>query len=66
MYNNAFWKTPNFQHWRVMLERGRQFASPGTMSAASGEVLTTSVLARMIRWWRFTHGIRKGDAVVKL
>jgi len=48
MYNSAFWKSPNFQHWRVMLERGRQFASPGTMTAASGEVLTTSVLARMM------------------
>ena len=31
MYNCAFWKSPKFQHWRVMLERGRQFASPGTM-----------------------------------
>ena len=28
----AFWQSPKFQHWRVMLERGRQFASPGTMS----------------------------------
>ena len=24
-----FWQRPTFQHWRVMLERGRQFPSPG-------------------------------------
>jgi multiple sugar transport system substrate-binding protein len=48
MYDSDFWRGPNFKHWRVMLERGRQFASPGTMTAASGEVLTTSVLARMM------------------
>ena len=28
MYDSDFWKRPVFQHWRVMLERGRQFASP--------------------------------------
>jgi multiple sugar transport system substrate-binding protein len=49
MYNTAFWQRPTFQHWRVMLERGRQFASPGSQGAASGEVLATSVLARMIQ-----------------
>ena len=26
MYDSDFWKRPVFQHWRVMLERGRQFA----------------------------------------
>ncbi len=26
MYDSAFWKRPVFQHWRGMLERGRQFA----------------------------------------
>ena len=48
MYNTDFWKRPTFQHWRVMLERGRHFASPGSQSAASGEVYATSVLARMM------------------
>jgi multiple sugar transport system substrate-binding protein len=48
MYESDFWKRPTFQHWRVMLDRGRQFASPGSMTAASGEVLATSVLARMM------------------
>jgi multiple sugar transport system substrate-binding protein len=48
MYESDFWKQPNFQHWRVMLERGRQFASPASPSAASGEVLATSVLSRMM------------------
>ncbi|HSX77925.1 MAG TPA: hypothetical protein VLQ80_05045, partial [Candidatus Saccharimonadia bacterium] len=38
-----------FQHWRTMLEHGQQFASPGTMSAASGEVYATFVLGRMIQ-----------------
>ena len=48
MYNSDFWKRPAFSNWRVMLERGRQFAFPGTQSPASGEVLATSVLARMM------------------
>jgi multiple sugar transport system substrate-binding protein len=48
MYNSNFWRQPTFQHWRVMLERGRQFASPGSQSAAAGEVLATSLLARMM------------------
>jgi multiple sugar transport system substrate-binding protein len=48
MYNSDFWKRPTFQHWRVMLERGRQFASPGSQGAASGEVVATNVLARMM------------------
>ena len=43
-----FWQTPGFQHWRVMLDRGRQFASPGSMSAAAGEVMVTNVMARMV------------------
>jgi len=49
MYNTAFWQRPTFQHWRVMLERGRQFASPGSQGAAAGEVLATGVLSRMIQ-----------------
>jgi multiple sugar transport system substrate-binding protein len=48
MYNTPFWQQPTFQHWRTMLERGRHFASPGTMTAAAGEVLATNVLARMM------------------
>jgi multiple sugar transport system substrate-binding protein len=48
MYNTPFWQSPKFQHWRTMLERGRQFASPAPMTAAASEVLTTSVLARMM------------------
>jgi ABC-type glycerol-3-phosphate transport system substrate-binding protein len=62
MYESAFWKRPAFQHWRVILERGRQFASPGSMNAASGEVLATYVIGRMRRTkksWRSTPGIRK-------
>src|SRR5262249_19563766 len=43
MYDSKFWKRPVFQHWRPMLDRGRQFASPGTMNAASGEVLASYV-----------------------
>jgi multiple sugar transport system substrate-binding protein len=49
MYESDFWKRPTFQHWRVMLGRGRQFSSPGSQSAASGEVLATNVLARMMQ-----------------
>jgi multiple sugar transport system substrate-binding protein len=48
MYESDFWKRPVFQHWRVMLERGRQFASPGSMNAAAGEVLATYVIGRMM------------------
>jgi multiple sugar transport system substrate-binding protein len=48
MYDSDFWKRPVFQHWRVMLERGRQFPHPGTQSPASGEVLATNVIARMM------------------
>jgi ABC-type glycerol-3-phosphate transport system substrate-binding protein len=49
MYDSEFWKRPTFQHWRGMLERGRQFASPGTTNAASGEVIATNVIARMMQ-----------------
>jgi multiple sugar transport system substrate-binding protein len=49
MYDSDFWKKPAFQHWRVMLERGRQFASPGSQSAAAGEVLATNVINRMMQ-----------------
>jgi multiple sugar transport system substrate-binding protein len=48
MYDTPFWQKPGFQYWRGMLDRGRQFASPGTMTAAAGEVLATGVLARMM------------------
>jgi multiple sugar transport system substrate-binding protein len=48
MYDSKFWKRPAFQHWRVMLERGRQFPAPGTTNAASGEVLATFVIGRMM------------------
>ena len=48
MYASDFWQRPEFQHWRVMLEEGRQFASPGSMSAAGGEVLVTNVISRMM------------------
>jgi multiple sugar transport system substrate-binding protein len=48
MYNTDFWQRPAFQHWRAMLDRGRQFGFPGSMTAAAGEVLATNVLARMM------------------
>ena len=48
MYESEFWKRPAFQHWRPMLERGRQFPSPGTNNPAAGEVLATNVIARMM------------------
>jgi len=48
MYNSEFWKRPVFQHWRGMLERGRTFASPGVINAASGEVLATYTIGRMM------------------
>jgi multiple sugar transport system substrate-binding protein len=48
MYSSDFWQRPAFQHWRAMLDRGRQFASPGSMTAAAGEVLATNILARMM------------------
>jgi multiple sugar transport system substrate-binding protein len=49
MYDSEFWKRPVFQHWRAMLEHGREFSSPGAMNAASGEVITTYVIGRMIQ-----------------
>jgi multiple sugar transport system substrate-binding protein len=48
MYDSPFWKRPVFQHWKAMLERGRVFPSPGTHNAASGEVLATFVIGRMM------------------
>jgi hypothetical protein len=48
MYSSPFWQQPAFRHWRAMLEHGRELASPGSMSAAAGEVLATGVLARMM------------------
>jgi len=49
MYESEFWKRPALKHWRVMLERGNTFASPGIMNAAAGEVYATNVLARMMQ-----------------
>jgi multiple sugar transport system substrate-binding protein len=48
MYSTPFWQKSGFQYWRGMLERGRQFASLGSQSAAAGEVWATGVLARMM------------------
>jgi multiple sugar transport system substrate-binding protein len=48
MYDSDFWRRPVFQHWRAMLEGGRHFSSPGITNAATGEVITTSVIARMM------------------
>ena len=48
MYESDFWQRPVFAHWRQMLERGRQFASPGTAHPAVGEVFSTYVLGRMM------------------
>jgi multiple sugar transport system substrate-binding protein len=48
MYDSDFWKRPVFQHWRVMLESGRQFPSPGTMNPASSEVLATYTMGHMM------------------
>ena len=48
MYDSDFWKRPVFQHWRGMLERGRQFAYAGITNPASGEVVATNVIARMM------------------
>lgn len=48
MYATPFWQKPGFKYWREMLERGRQYSSPGSQSAAAGEVFATTVLARMM------------------
>jgi multiple sugar transport system substrate-binding protein len=48
MYNTPFWEKPGFQYWRQMLDRGRQFSWPGSMTPAAGEVYVTTVLARMM------------------
>jgi multiple sugar transport system substrate-binding protein len=48
MYDSDFWKRPVFQHWRGMLENGRLFPSPGTVNAASGEVLANFTLGHMM------------------
>lgn len=49
MYDADFWRRPVFQHWRVMIERGRVFAAPGTTHAAADEVLATHTIARMMQ-----------------
>jgi len=48
MYDSKFWKRPVFQHWRGMLDRGRQFPAPGAMNPAAGEVLATYTIGRMM------------------
>src|SRR5258705_13428644 len=48
MYDSKFWKRPVFQHWRGMLERGRQFPAPGTMNPAPGGELAAYVIGRVI------------------
>ena len=48
MYDSDFWKRPVYQHWRAMLETGRQFPYPGTTNAATGEVLSTYVIGHML------------------
>jgi len=48
MYDSDFWKRPVFEHWRVILGRGRQFPDPGKWNMASGEVVANNVLARMM------------------
>ena len=48
MYTSDFWKRPVFQHWRGMIERGRQFSYAGPMNSAASEVIATNVLARMM------------------
>ena len=49
MYDADFWRRPVFQHWRVMVERGRPFAAPGTTNTAADEVLATHTIARMMQ-----------------
>lgn len=48
MYESDFWKRPAFQHWRGMLDRGRDFPAPGVVNPASSEVIATSIMARMM------------------
>jgi multiple sugar transport system substrate-binding protein len=48
MFESDFWKRPVFQHWRTMLERGRQFAYAGVTNPASSEVIATQVISRMM------------------
>lgn len=48
MYDSDFWRRPVFSHWREMLERGRQFASPGIAQPAVGEVFTSHLIGRMM------------------
>jgi len=48
MYDSDFWNRPVFQHWRGILERGRQFAYAGIVNPASGEVLATNVVSRIM------------------
>jgi multiple sugar transport system substrate-binding protein len=48
MYDSDFWKRPAFQHWRTMLERGRQFSYAGIINPASSEMIATNVLPRMM------------------
>jgi multiple sugar transport system substrate-binding protein len=64
MYESDFWRRPAFRHWRAILDRGRQFASPGTTGAAAGEVWSTNVLAYMVQrviveGWDAEHAVEE-------
>jgi hypothetical protein len=48
MYTSDFWQQPGLAHWRAMVGRGHPFAAPGRMTVAAAEVLSTSLLARMM------------------
>jgi ABC-type glycerol-3-phosphate transport system substrate-binding protein len=48
MYTSDFWQQPGLAHWRAMVGRGHPFAAPDPMTAAAAEVLSTSLLARMM------------------
>jgi multiple sugar transport system substrate-binding protein len=48
MYQSDFWKRPALQHWRGMIDNGLFFPAPGAINAASGEVLATNVMSRMM------------------
>src|SRR5262245_58761027 len=69
MYDSPFWKRPVFQHWRGMLERGRQFPAPGITNAASGEVLATFVIGRrmhrvLVENWNVEEAVEEAQKKV--
>src|SRR5256712_3245676 len=66
MYDSDFWKRPVYQHWRAMLETGRQFPYPGTTNAATGEVLSTYVIGHMlhrvlVESWEAEKAVEEAD-----